>query len=175
MKENLHYLLKKIVKTGNFKILLALFSGPKRWRDLEKIIVDKKTLSYGLDELIEAKLIKPTLLEDSPKGTKAYTLTDFGKFVLKKLDEIEEYIEKIEQVYKEGVSEDEKLLETYIACREEKSDVSSITLSEVISNYIREKALAEGFALKELRDEDETKEANTRKDNKQKKNKEDQE
>ena len=90
MNENMLRLLKKLAKTGNFKILLALLDSPKRWSDLEKI-VDKKTLSQGINELIEAKLIKPTLLEDSPKGSKAYVLTDFGRFVLKKLEEIESY------------------------------------------------------------------------------------
>ena len=90
MNDNALKILKKIAKTGNFRILLALSEGPKRWSDLEKV-VDKKTLSYGINELVKLDLIKPTILDDSPKGSKAYVLTDFGRFVLRKLEEIEEY------------------------------------------------------------------------------------
>ena len=96
MNENTLSLLKKVSKTGNFRILLALLEGPKRWSDLEKV-VDKKTLSYGINELIETGLIKPILLEDSPKGSKAYVLTEFGMFILKKLEEIERYLERLEK------------------------------------------------------------------------------
>ena len=90
MNDNLLELLKKLSKTGNFRILRSLLEGPKRWSELEKI-VDKKTLSFSINELIETGLIEPVLLKDSPKGSKAYVLTDFGRFVLQKLEEIEEY------------------------------------------------------------------------------------
>lgn len=90
MNDNTLRLLKRISKSGNFRILTVLLDGPKRWSELEKV-VDKKTLSFGINELIDAGLIKPILLEDSPKGSKAYVLTDFGRFVLEKLEEIEEY------------------------------------------------------------------------------------
>ena len=90
MNENLLNLLKKLSKTGNFRILFALKEKPMRWSELEKI-VDKKTLSFSINELVEIGLIEPVLLKDSPKGSKAYVLTDFGRFVLEKLEEIEEY------------------------------------------------------------------------------------
>jgi predicted transcriptional regulator len=44
-----------------------------------------------MNEFIELGLVEPVLLKDSPKGSKAYVLTDFGRFVLEKLEEIEEY------------------------------------------------------------------------------------
>ena len=83
-------LMKKLSKTGNFRILIALSKEPQRWSDLEKV-VDKKTLSHSINELVELGLVEPTLLKDSPKGSKAYVLTDFGRFVLQKLEEIERY------------------------------------------------------------------------------------
>jgi hypothetical protein len=44
-----------------------------------------------MNEFIELGLVEPVLLKDSPKGSKAYVLTGFGRFVLQKLEEIERY------------------------------------------------------------------------------------
>ncbi len=61
--------------------LFRSLKEPKTWVELERIA--KGDIKLGL--------VKPILLEDSPKGSKAYVLTDFGRFVLQKLEEIEKY------------------------------------------------------------------------------------
>ena len=89
-------LLKKLSKTGNFKVLITLIDGPKKWKDLEKII-DKKTLSQSIKELLKMKLIEPVIIYDSPTGSKAYELTPLGRYIVKKLEELE----KISELKKE--------------------------------------------------------------------------
>jgi len=64
---------------------------PKRWEDLKKIVRDPKTLSNRLNELYDLNLVTATVIFDKPRGSKAHVLTDFGRFVLQKLEEIEEY------------------------------------------------------------------------------------
>ena len=83
-------IIRRITKKPNLLILFSLKSGPKRWSDFEKLM-NKKYVHQGLRELAELGLVKPIVIEDSPIGSKAYVLTDFGRFVLQKLEEIERY------------------------------------------------------------------------------------
>jgi len=83
-------LIRKIAKKPNLLILFSLKSGPKRWSEFERLM-NKKYVHQGLRELAELGLVKPIVLDDSPIGSKAYVLTDFGRFVLEKLEEIEKY------------------------------------------------------------------------------------
>lgn len=87
-------ILKLISKKGNFKILITLKSGAKKWSQLEKLL-DKKTLYNSLKELCEAGLIEPVVIKDSVTGSKAYALTDFGKLVLEKLEELAKSHDKV--------------------------------------------------------------------------------
>ena len=83
--------VRSISLAKGFELLLAL-KEPRRWVELEKVAKgDKKSLNQRMNEFIKLRLVKPVLLEDSPKGSKAYVLTDFGRFVLEKLEEIEKY------------------------------------------------------------------------------------
>ena len=85
--------LRSICLAKGFELFVSL-ETPKRWVELEKIAKgDKKSVNQRMNEFIELGLVKPVLLEDSPKGSKAYVLTEFGKFVLQKLEEIEKYSE----------------------------------------------------------------------------------
>jgi DNA-binding HxlR family transcriptional regulator len=83
-------IIRRIAKKPNLLILFSLKSGPKKWSDFEKLM-NKKYVHQGLRELAELGLVKPVVIEDSPIGSKAYVLTDFGRFVLEKLEEIEKY------------------------------------------------------------------------------------
>ena len=84
-------IIRSICLAKGFELLISL-REPKRWVELEKVAKgDKKSLNQRMNEFIKLGLVKPILLEDSPKGSKAYVLTDFGRFVLRKLEEIEEY------------------------------------------------------------------------------------
>lgn len=88
-------ILTSLAKAKGYTILRAL-KEPKTWIELEKIAKgDKSSVSRRIDEFIRLGLVKPILLEDSPKGSKAYVLTEFGMFILKKLEEIEEYSKKL--------------------------------------------------------------------------------
>ena len=93
MSENLLNLLKKITKTGNFKVLIALSKGSKRWSQLEKL-TDKKTLSNSINELFQLGLIEATIIKDTPTGSKAYQLTPLGKKVVQLLEQIEKEFEE---------------------------------------------------------------------------------
>ncbi|AGK60968.1 transcriptional regulator, HxlR family [Archaeoglobus sulfaticallidus PM70-1] len=93
MKENLLEILKKLSKTGNFKILIALNDGSKRWSQLEKL-ADKKTLSKSINELFDLGLIEATIIHDTPTGSKAYQLSPLGKKVVQLLEQIEKEFEE---------------------------------------------------------------------------------
>jgi len=93
MSENLLNLLKKITKAGNFKLLIALSEGSKRWSQLEKLI-DKKTLSNSVKELFRLGLIEATIIHDTETGSKAYQLSPLGEKVVILLKEIEKEFEK---------------------------------------------------------------------------------
>jgi len=88
---NLQEILSSLGKAKGL-VLFRSLKEPKTWIELERIAKgDKNSVSRRIDEFIKLGLVKPILLEDSPKGSKAYVLTDFGRFVLQKLEEIEEY------------------------------------------------------------------------------------
>ncbi len=84
-------ILESVAKAKGLELLKAL-KVPKRWSELREVAKgDNKSLTNRMNEFIELGLVEPILLKDSPKGSKAYILTDFGRFVLQKLEEIEEY------------------------------------------------------------------------------------
>ena len=84
-------ILESVAKAKGLELLKALRT-PKRWSELREVAKgDNKSLTNRMNEFIKLGLVEPTLLKDSPKGSKAYVLTDFGRFVLQKLEEIEEY------------------------------------------------------------------------------------
>ena len=85
---------KVLTSLGKAKgwLLFKSLKEPKTWIELERIAKgDKNSVSRRIDEFIKLGLVNPVLLDDSPKGSKAYILTDFGKFILEKLEEIERY------------------------------------------------------------------------------------
>jgi len=91
---NLERILASLGKAKGL-ILFRSLAEPRTWIELERIAKgDKNSVSRRIDEFIKLGLVKPVLLEDSPKGSKAYVLTDFGRFVLDKLEEIEKYSEQ---------------------------------------------------------------------------------
>lgn len=80
-----------MAKAKGLELLRAL-NTPKRWSELRNVAKgDNKSLTNRMNEFLELGLVEPTLLKDSPKGSKAYVLTEFGRFVLQKLEEIEKY------------------------------------------------------------------------------------
>jgi DNA-binding HxlR family transcriptional regulator len=88
-KVQLRDLLESIAK--GLEVLKSL-KHPKRWSELREVAKgDNKSLTNRMNEFIELGLVEPVLLKDSPKGSKAYVLTGFGRFVLQKLEEIERY------------------------------------------------------------------------------------
>ncbi|WP_290596662.1 MULTISPECIES: winged helix-turn-helix transcriptional regulator [unclassified Archaeoglobus] len=90
-KVQLRDILESIAKAKGLELLKSLKS-PRRWSELREVARgDNKSLTNRMNEFIELGLVEPVLLKDSPKGSKAYVLTDFGRFVLEKLEEIEEY------------------------------------------------------------------------------------
>ncbi len=94
LKVQLRDILEAIAKAKGLELLRSLKS-PKRWSELREVAKgDNKSLTNRMNEFIELGLVEPVLLRDSPKGSKAYVLTDFGRFVLKKLEEIERYQER---------------------------------------------------------------------------------
>ncbi len=101
MSENLLKLLKKITKTGNFRVLIALNKGSKRWSQLEKI-TDKKTLSNSVNELFQLGLIEATIINDTPTGSKAYQLTPLGQKVVQLLEQIEKEFEEYHKSLPKG-------------------------------------------------------------------------
>ena len=82
--------IKVLSRSKTLELMYAL-QKPKRWEDLKKIVRDPKTLSNRLNELYDLNLVTATVIFDKPRGSKAHVLTDFGRFVLQKLEEIEEY------------------------------------------------------------------------------------
>ena len=92
-KQTVHLrdILESIAKAKGLELLRAL-KEPKRWSELREVARgDNKSLTNRMNEFIGLGLVEPVLLKDSPKGSKAYILTDFGRFVLEKLEEIEKY------------------------------------------------------------------------------------
>ncbi len=93
-KVQLRDIIESIAKAKGLEILQSL-KTPKKWSELREVAKgDNKSLTNRMNEFIHLGLVEPVLLKDSPKGSKAYILTDFGRFVLKKLEEIEEYLKK---------------------------------------------------------------------------------
>ena len=84
-------ILESVAKAKGLELLKAL-RAPKRWSELREVAKgDNKSLTNRMNEFIKLGLVEPILLKDSPKGSKAYILTDFGRFVLQKLEEIERH------------------------------------------------------------------------------------
>ena len=91
MNDKVLHLLKKLSKTPNFKIISMLEDGAKRWSELERI-VDKKSLYYQIQELIELGITQPTIIHNTATGSKAYALTPFGRKIVKLINEIEKLL-----------------------------------------------------------------------------------
>ncbi|RLI73405.1 transcriptional regulator [Archaeoglobales archaeon] len=85
-------ILNLLSKSKTIELMYAL-KEPKKWDELREIVKDPKTLSKRLNELYNLNLVTATVVFDKPKGSKAHVLTDFGRFVLQKLEEIEKYSE----------------------------------------------------------------------------------
>jgi len=83
-------ILNVLSKSRTLELMYAL-KEPKKWDELRKIVRDPKTLSNRLNELYRLNLVTATIVFDKPRGSKAHVLTDFGRFVLEKLEEIEKY------------------------------------------------------------------------------------
>ncbi|WP_290624588.1 MULTISPECIES: winged helix-turn-helix domain-containing protein [unclassified Archaeoglobus] len=78
----------------SFKLLSELKGSPKTFTELFNVSgLSKRNFDRRIKELIELKLVDEVLIPDPKTGRKKkrYTLTDFGRFVLEKLEEIEEY------------------------------------------------------------------------------------
>ncbi len=77
-----------------FKILSEMKNSPKSFTELFNISgLSKRNFDRRIKELIELELIDEVLIPDPNTGRKKkrYVLTDFGRFVLEKLEEIERY------------------------------------------------------------------------------------
>ena len=87
--------LPGIIKPGSYEILKALKDGPKTWSDLEEIEdMNPAKLGRRLKELLHHGLVYIVIIHDKPTGTKAYSITDFGRKILTKLEEIEQIYEE---------------------------------------------------------------------------------
>ncbi|AIY90320.1 hypothetical protein [Geoglobus acetivorans] len=93
MKENLMKNLKKLSKTGSFKILIALNDGSKRWSQLEKVTY-KKSPYQSINGLFDIDLIEVTVAQDVSTGLKAYQFAHPGKKVVQYLEQIEKEFEE---------------------------------------------------------------------------------
>ncbi len=77
-----------------FKLLSEMKDSPKSFTELFNTSnLSKRNFDRRLKELLELKLVEEVLIPDPKTGRKKkrYVLTDFGRFVLQKLEEIEEY------------------------------------------------------------------------------------
>ena len=76
-----------------FKLLLEMEESPKTFTELFKTSgLSKRNFDRRIKDLIELQLVDEVLIPDPSTGRKKkrYVLTDFGRFVLEKLEEIEE-------------------------------------------------------------------------------------
>ncbi len=87
-------LLRTFGKKGTYEILYLLKDGPKRWVELEKVVVDKQALSYRIRELLNFGILEITIRHDTPTGTKAYKLSPLGKKIVELLEQMEKEFEK---------------------------------------------------------------------------------
>ncbi|RLI77470.1 transcriptional regulator [Archaeoglobales archaeon] len=94
--QNFKEVLKVLSKSGGYEILKAL-KNEKRWSLLEGLVKDKRTLSFRLKELKRLGIVEIKKVEDTPKGTTVYSLTPFGKKLLKVLENLEEEYDTIIQ------------------------------------------------------------------------------
>ncbi|RLI77578.1 hypothetical protein DRP05_09750 [Archaeoglobales archaeon] len=79
-----------------FKLLSEMKNDPKTFTELFNVSeLSKRNFDRRVRELIELKLAEEVLIPDNKTGRKKkkYVLTEFGRFVLQKLEEIERYSE----------------------------------------------------------------------------------
>jgi len=77
-----------------FRLLSEMKESPKSFTELFNVSrLSKKNFDRRIKELLELQLVEEVLIPDSRTGRKKkrYILTDFGRFVLEKLEEIEKY------------------------------------------------------------------------------------
>ena len=84
--------LKLLLKQSNLRLILALSEGPKRWSELEKIM-NKRLVSESLKELIGLNVVGTEEHQKGLQKVNIYYLTDYGRLVLKKLEELEAILE----------------------------------------------------------------------------------
>ncbi len=96
--------LPEVIKPGSYEILKALKEGPKSWSDLEDIEdMNPAKLARRLKELLNNGLVQIVIIHNRPTGTKAYEITDLGRKILTKLEEIEQiYEEEMGKAPKKG-------------------------------------------------------------------------
>lgn len=94
MKPEFQKLMEVLGRKGCINILFNLKDSPKRWKDLDEVVKDKRALSYRIKELLNLGIIQLTILEDTPTGSKAYKLSPLGKKILKHIEEMQKEFEE---------------------------------------------------------------------------------
>jgi len=95
-RKELRELIESLAKKGGLEILLELKSGRKRWTPLFNVVKERKSTSNRISELVKLGLVRETLVHDpdSTVSKKYYELTEFGKKILEKIEEIDELVEE---------------------------------------------------------------------------------